>query len=535
MDGSIGVFSDFYGINNENVRARYPSSLLRFNANVNFHFSDYFTVPVELSISNQETLFDAPNLPKEGIIDFISNPKNNVAIKPTYKWIQGYLGTHITEYSNLTTGDVNIFGVGVDINPGKFIFSANYGTSQRAVPTNKALFIPGVFEQKILAFRIGYGKINGTKFTLNFVKVKDDENSIDASSTSITPVEGITVSPLLEFKIGNKFFVKTETAGSIFTSDITNTNTFDDELVDKVSNFITVNASSRADFSHNTSLNYKSTSFSIGGEVLYLGAGFVPAGYRYIENDLIDYKLNTKFKLFKKSTTFRSSVGIRKNNISNTKAQTSNRFIINTSIFSRVTNNFSFNVNYSNFNFKSNNSLNELYRIETVNSTFSLSPTYTFKTNSTTHQLGLATSLNNFKRLDVVSNNFVNVRNKNINLNHSVSFLAYPLNITSNLGINTSKMPNTSLNIKNVGTRISYMFFNRKMRPFIGINYLSINRDNDISDSRFTSRLGLKYKITKGLTFNANYQLNNYNYDKKTINKENFSENRLRFSLVQNF
>lgn len=536
IDGSVGFYYDFYTINNNSVRPRYPDNLWRFNGNVNFHFSKYFSIPVEVSITNQKTLFDLPNLPNENLINYIKNPKNNIAIKPKYKWFQGFLGTHTPQYSKLSSGDISVFGYGLEINPGKFIFSVSHGTSQRPIEANPALFIPGTFEQKLSSFRIGYGKINESKFTINVVKVKDEPNSIDQNKTTIKPVEGITVSPLFEFKIGNKIFVKTETAGSVFTSDINNNIKIKEEIAKNFKSITTINGSSNADFSHNSSISYKSRGFSIGGEVLYMGAGFVPVGYMFVERDILDYKLNTSFKLFKGTTNFRGSLGIRKNNLSQTKLQTSNRFIINSSLFSIISNNLSFNVNYSNFDFNSNrnNNQSQIYRIETVNSNLSIAPNYNFKTKSSVQSVGLVFGLNNFKRFDVVSNKFLPTKTKNLNLNYNISFLNFPLNVSTYGNFINTNFSATSINMKTFGSRATYRIFNNKVIPSLGFNYAIISKNTEGSDNRLTGRFGVKYKITKKLLFNVDYQLNNYNYNSLT-NSKDFSENKFRFSLVQNF
>jgi hypothetical protein len=45
---------------------------------------------------------------------------NNFAVNPKYKWAEIQLGTQYLNYSNLSTGDIGIFGAGFDLRPGKF-------------------------------------------------------------------------------------------------------------------------------------------------------------------------------------------------------------------------------------------------------------------------------------------------------------------------------------------------------------------------------------------------------------------------------
>ncbi len=375
ISGNIGLFFDTYNFSEENYstfRPKYPENELRLNANATIQIGEYLSIPFGINISNQKTLYNLPSLPEENLIDFIQNPKNDISINPEYKWVKGFLGSQTPNYSPLTTGDAPIFGIGIDLNPGKFIFSANYGLSQRAIESDSFFNIVGAYKQKVLATRIGYGKIDGPKFTLNFVKIKDDINSVINTPLYDDPIEGITISPLLELKIKEKIVFKTETAASIFTSNLNNTFTLNDNTIDSFSDFITINASSKADISHISSIEWISKKFTVGGEVKYIGPGFVPVGYRNIEKDIIDYKIKSSFKLFKDKTSINGMFGVRKNNVQNTNLQSTKRVISNVNVFSQISEAFSINATYSNFGFN-NNEINNVIRVEMINNSFEVS------------------------------------------------------------------------------------------------------------------------------------------------------------------
>jgi len=486
MNGSMSLHYDAYMYDVQNYssfRARYPDNLVRFNANASIQLGKYFKIPFSVSITNQKTLYNLPSLPEENIIDFVRNPKNNVSIHPEYKWVKAHIGTHSPSYSKLTTGDINIFGGGIDINPGKFIFSANYGTSQRAVEGNPVFNIIGAYEQKMIATRIGFGKIEGSKFTLNIVKVKDDINSITAPIAT-KPIEGITIAPLVQVKFGKNVFFKTETAASVYTSDLLNPFALDGDITTALKDVIAVNASSKGDFSHVTSLEWKSKKLTLGGEVKYIGPGFVPVGFRNIEKDILDYKLKTGLKLFKGKTSVNAMFGIRTNNLQNTTLQSTKRLISNFNVFSQINKAFSINISYANFGFN-NNVTDDNLKIEMINNTFSISPTYRFKTKDHDHQMGVNANFNSFDQFDTTT----------------VSFIK-----------STSK---------------SYS-------PSLGINYVNIARDLFTSDKRFSTRLKLKYKITKKLRFKFSYKLNNYAYGSAKPNAL-LNENKFKFSLLKKF
>ncbi|AMC10781.1 hypothetical protein Lupro_05790 [Lutibacter profundi] len=536
LNGNIGLFYDTYNYSEQNYptfRPRYLDNELRLNINATLQIGEYLSIPFGISISNQKTLYNLPELPEENLIDFIQNPRNNISINPEYKWIKGYLGTQTPSYSELTTGDTPIFGIGIELNPEKFIFSANYGLSQRAIESDLFLNIIGAYKQEILATRIGYGKIEGTKITLNFVKVKDDINSVINTPLYDTPIEGLTTSSLIELKIKEKLLFKTETAASIFTTNLNNSFSINNPTIESLNNIITINASSKGDISHVSSLDYISKKITVGGEIRYIGSGFVPVGYRNIEKDVLDYKIKSSFKLFKDKTSINGMFGIRRNNVKNTNLQSTKRVISNINVFSQVSETFSINANYSNFGFN-NNEINNLIRIEMINNSFSLSPSYKFKSEKINHQINVNGSLNIFDQFDAISNSFVATKSKNLSLNYNLMFQEIPLNINFISLFFNNEMPLSTIKMSNYGTTVSYKFFDKKLSPSLGLNLSNITRDNFTTDHRFSIRFKAKYKITKKLQFNLSYRLNNYKYGSSRPNAIT-NEQRMQFAFLQKF
>lgn len=536
ITGNIGLFYDIYDFTEENYpnfRAKYPENLLRLNANATIQLGKHFSIPFGINITNQKTLYNLPNLPNENIVDFIQNPKNNISIHPKYKWIQAHIGTHTPNYSELTTGDINIFGAGIDLNPGKLIFSFNYGISQRAIEQDNLLNTVGAYAQKIIATRIGFGKIDGSKFTINIVKIEDDVTSLINAPTEIKPIEGITLAPLIEVKFGKKLFFTSETAVSIFTSNLLNPFDIDNEIVDAVKDIITINASSKGDFSHKSSLEWKSKKFTLGGEVKYIGPGFVPVGFRNIEKDILDYKFKSSIKLFKGKTTINGMFGIRTNNLKNTTLQSTKRVISNLNIFTKITKKLSLNASYSNFGFN-NNEINNVLRIEMINNTYTISPSYKYSTASISHLISLNWNMNNFDQFDTSSASFEASQSKSYGLNYNLFFKNMPLNINF-MGLHlNNQTPASSFKMKNYSASFSYKLFDKKIRPTLLFNLANISKNPFTSDKRFSTKIKVSYKINKKLQFKFAYKLNKYTYGTSRPNALT-KENRLQFSLLKKF
>jgi hypothetical protein len=535
LDGNIGLFYDTYSYdvsNYNSFRPRNPSELLRFNFNATIAIGKYFSIPFGINISNQKTSYNLPNLPEENLFSYVQNPRNNIHIDPKYKWFQLHLGSHTPNYSQLTTGDIQIFGIGFEMNPGKFILGANYGKSQIGFEPDALLNVAGAYDQKIYGMRLGYGKIEGSKFVLNFVKIEDDIFSVVNKPIGINPIAGITISPLLEFKITEKFTVKTETAGSVFTSNLNATPiVFTESYFNSINNIVSLNSSSKADFSHATSLQFKSNKFSLGGEIKYIGPGFIPVGYRNMEKDIIDYKINAGLKFLKNKVDIKGAFGVRTNNIKNTKLQSTERIISNVNVFAQITKSFSINANYNNFSF-GNNETNSLIRIEMINNSFSLAPSYQINAKTINHQISANLSMNSFQQFDVISNGFTNTNSNSYNLNYMLIFKNNPANIGISGLLLENKSPITDLNIINFNTNLGYKFYQKKMIPSMNIGYSIIRKDNFTPDTRINLKFKFLYKINKKLDFNLAYSLNNNQYGSYRPDGV-LTENILQLSLLK--
>lgn len=535
--GSIGLFYDIYTFkedNYENFRAKYPDNLFRLNASASLSFGKYFTIPISINVTNQKVLFTYPQLPQGNIVDYIKNPKNNIHIAPKYKWIQAYFGTQTPMYSKLTTGDINVFGVGIDLNPKWFILSASHGISQIAIEPNANFNMEGAYQQKMTALRIGVGHINSSKFTLNAVKIKDEVNSIKEKPLYGNPIEGITVSALLETKFFKKIFLETETAASAFTNNLNNTDTINEPIIEKVQKIITINGTSQVGLSHISSLMWKSKGIMFGGEVKFVSASFVPVGYRNAERDFLDYKFKTNLQFFKNSTSVSGSFGVRTNNVQNTSVQSTRRIIGNFAVNTRITKRFSLNAAFSNFGFKDSNGLSQQGKIEITNNTFTLSPSYRFATKQMRHLLNLTASLVNYKQFDAGSLSYVETKSQNLNLVYGMFFKQLPLTIQFSGLYLQNKMPNTNLSIANLGTSVGYKFFQKKFLTKLSLNFVNVKKGNFTADNRITSNLKLGYKITKDINFAVTYRMNQYKYGSSKPDAST-NEHRIQFALTTRF
>jgi len=537
VNGNIGLFYDGYGYSQDNYEAfrpKYPEHLLRFSLHTTLSLGSHFNMPVGIDLTNQQVSYLLPTLPEERFIDWVQSPRNNISINPRYKWVQAFLGTQVPSYSPLTTGDIPIFGVGLHLNPGVLIFSFNYGRSQIAVNSSPFDNFVGAYDQRIMASRIGFGKEEGTKFVLQFVKLTDQPGSIPLSPSNPKPVEGLTLSPLLQIKIGKSLFFRTETAGSVYTRNLSDSGLpFEMGVIDRISPIIKLNSTSNADFSNITGVEWKSDAVLLGAEVRYIGPGFQSMGYRTMERDLIDYNLKTNLKLFDNNIIFSGTTGIRTNNLRNTTLESTNRFIANVNLYTRFSEIFSVNTNYSNFGFK-NNVVFDTLKVEMIQNSFSINPSLQFKDDGLSHIVSGGASIQLFDEYSYFDGATISTQSKSYNLSYNLVFSSIPL-ILGAMGMYLdNETPNNQLSLYNIGINARYRFLDKKITPSVLLSYSGITRNDNTPDNRIRLSLKTDYKITQKLVMKLAYSWSNYRYGSSRPDAL-INEHRFQLSFGQRF
>ena len=129
INGTAGISYEYYGLSKKPVgwtgySPRKPWNQVRFNFSPNMQFGKDFSMPFNFNFALKPTNYAGPysNISKQSFSQFITNPMNSFGLNPKYKWAEVQLGTQYLNYSELSTGDIGVFGAGFDLRPGSYIF-----------------------------------------------------------------------------------------------------------------------------------------------------------------------------------------------------------------------------------------------------------------------------------------------------------------------------------------------------------------------------------------------------------------------------
>lgn len=534
--GNIGLYGDFYSMESDTpgaVAARRPNSMERLVVNSTITYGK-FSMPISMMLSGGQYSVVLPHLPEGNLIDYIKNPMNRIGIAPKYKWAQLLLGTQVPQYSELSVGDLPVFGAGINLTPGKFRFSAFAGTSQLAIDESTTKNIKGVYARNIFSAKIGYGKEDGTHFYIISSIMKDDTNSLKTKPVNTLPQKGILSSIDYKLKIGKQYAIKGEIAGSAFTRDIRSKPiSFANMPIDIPSEIFKIQESSRFDYATVLSIVKEGKIFNLKLSGKYIGDGFVPLGFPFMQTDRLEVSIDPGFNLLKNKIQFSGSIGTRYNNLSGARASTTRQTIGFANLNWQFTESFSLATSFSNFSFR-NSLRNDTFRIDMVTLSWSASPTYIFTTPNNMHIFTVMYAQNTFADYNTISGALSNNDSRNASASYLLSKVKNPLSISTILSYFDNNTSFGLLTTNAANLTLSYKFLDKKLSTSSGITYSDNSVNSLASGSQIVTVLGMKYTLKKKTDFSVNGSINLYKYgaDRPGIS---YRENLLRTSITYKF
>ena len=515
VTGSATVTGDVYlfSSNPDSAnRPRRPSNLWRLILSPTIQFGDWLTLPLSITLASREVNVTTPVTGGSNLIQFLQNPMNNLgflSISPKLGWAQFYLGSHVPQYSELSSGDGQVFGAGVDLRPGKFRFSASAGSIQRAIEPDSQRGIRGSYARWIYLTKIGFGTDESSYFDLNFVRARDDPRSITRMPEGLDPQEGVLVTGNFKSRFNERLSLTGEIGTSVFTNDMNASGLTNPDAT--LNSIIRERISSRTDLAGNLGISYSQEAWGVKALARYIGAGYVALGYPYMQPDRLEYTLSPRAQLFENRLAINGSIGIRSNNLSNTKEQTSSQFIGSANVLGVITDDFNISASYSNFGIR-NNKADDTLRIESVSQSISVTPTYTLPTDAAVHTMSVTYSRDGYNDYNVVSGAENSNNTQSVMIMYANTFLSLPL--STNLSVNhlTNDLKTGALTINSLSLGGSFRFRNGDVVPSLTLTWSTSQVEKFTQDRQLYLRLSSRWKINKMFALTLSASRNGYWY-----------------------
>jgi hypothetical protein len=545
VSGSMGVAYEGYGLDvkptGSNIYTpRRPWNQVRFSFAPVFQFGKGFSLPVNFNFATKATNFAGPfsGVTNQNFWQWLTNPANNFSINPKFKSIEILLGTQYIKYSDLSTGDVGVFGAGFNFHPGKYILNFFMGTSQQGINYIAPIPPPGVtgaYKRNHYMFQIGTEVEGSHKATFNFSAAKDIVNSLSSYPPLIKPQEGFNMSLLIDKYFKNGWFVNIEAAHSYFTQDLTQPFILGGNGSFKP--FITARISTTHDLAGQMNVGKKSRNFDISYTTKYIGAGYQTTGFAYMQPDHWDNTLNTRFNAWQNKINVTASVGERINNLSNTTLRAT-QFLSNLNWFTQFNDRFSLNINYNNFGFQTSSGSNP-FGVKNVSNDLGISPSYTWTTTTMVNILTFNYNYSKYDERDVFTGITTGNNTHTLLLTYVPVYLKKEISPDFSLLYFANTMPSFKNTLFTISSGLGMPVAKGKVQLRGQLQY-TIGRQNAFTaNNNLVASCNIDWKMNRKLTWNNFLSTNYFRYGDElglpSLFGANYLESSVRTGLQYKF
>ncbi|MBI5648433.1 MAG: hypothetical protein HY962_16000 [Ignavibacteriae bacterium] len=463
-------------------------------------------------VNSRETNTVTGSVATPTFIQFLQNPANNLGMlsfTPRVGWAQAALGSHVPAYSELSTGDEQIFGLGLDLTPGSFRFAVNGGTAQRAIEPDSVRGVRGAYARRLYAAKIAYGEDDETHVDLNVVRAKDEIGSVKRRPDGITPQEGLVLSTNFRIILSDVSSLSGEIGGSAHTRDMDADRANVDSPVPE--GVFKHRISTGTDMAGTLAYDYREKVWGVKIASKYIGAGYFSLAFPFMQPDRLDVLLAPYLKLFENRLNMNGSVGYRRNNLSDTKASTSQQLIGSFNAFAMVSSNVSVNARYANYGIRNRMQVDTL-KIDMVTNSFSISPTVTIPTDVMMHTVTLSLSLDAFNEVNTLTRREATNNTRSIMGMYMAALTRIPLSGTLTVTSMTNDVPQAELKLLSVSAAASYRLFEDAVRPSLTCTWSRNSMAAFTPDEQLLVRLGAEWSIMPSVTLTLAATSNSYRY-----------------------
>lgn len=509
--GQASLSGDFYRMNatGGDVRPRRPDEMLRFMASGSVGIKG-FNIPFSVMLANNQRNINTPIPLDQSLISFITNPVNSVGVAPTFKFGKVTLGTYVPKFMSYTTGDIRVFGTGLDaLFDKKWRVAFHAGNAQIPVIQNLPLGLSGAYTRRVYTGKVGYGEDNGTHLHFGMMKAIDLTNSVPVALEQVPPSDNVVISVSGRWKINANYYVEGEAARSGFTE-----NTKDNDFQGKVGlvgNFFLVNASSRLGTAAKFAIGKQGKIFSARIYTDYMTEGFRTLGYPFLQPDQINYRIEPKINLLAGKLNISGAIGQRINNVSGLKASKSYQLTSMLNVNWQVTEKLSLAFSYNNFGLR-NSARNDTLRVENVNQSISFSPTYMIPAVKYTHVFTLSTSFDIFDDYNLLTGKQNSNNSTTLLGSYLLTFNDKPLTMNLTAMQFSNQLSGMKILMRSVTAGADYQFLEKKMSSGLKLTLMENQVDSTEPSRQVMTQFTYKYNIVKKLTLNMMGSINLFRF-----------------------
>ena len=477
-------------------------------------------------------------------------PFNKFGVSPYYKWVKLHLGYRSINWSPYSMAGHSIFGVGMELNPGKFQFGILYGRLLKAIDPNSLTYDLNnsyvqtpTFERKALSMKFGYGSAKNNA-GLIYLRGWDVPGSITGNKliTSLMPAENTIISFITHQQLGSMIHFDLQLSQSLYTNNINSTvpDSSSHGLMDIIpgSSF---NATTYTSSAIETSLGYSGKMISLNVRFKQIDPGYRSMGAYFFQNDIRNITLEPAWHTGDQKYNLNASLGFQQDNLKKDLPSTTHRTIGSVSFTANPAQVYNINLTYSNYDLgqsKGMNPVDSLYEISQTTQNLAVNQNINLTGTSLSHNLMISFNFQKLKDKNSKTTDLNSYNSSTLMANYMISVLN--IGLTASLGYNFTlfNLQNSENRISGPSGSLTKSIFKNKLSFSLADNYFkngikyTSGAEDRVSGINRISFMGT-LRPSRHHRIYIRYYLNKGNA--KTSNVIPFTENKGEFGYVYSF
>jgi hypothetical protein len=461
-----------------------------------------------------------------------TQPFNQFALSPTYKWATLHMGWSSMSFSPYSLSGHTFAGAGIELRPSdKFTFTGFYGRLRKELKRDTVLGVDPQYKRMGTGFKTSY-KLKQGEVGVHMLYAADD------TSYASGKIDSLGVTPMENMVIGT-FFVLRPTQALSIQSEISNSSISTDRRISRASDLNGQATNNHWALKTNVAMNFFFG--SLGAGIEYVEPGYTTLGAYYTLNDFVNYTLNLSTVLLKGKVNLAADLGIRENNLSKESDTDQKDVIQNINVNFTPSEKLNFNLSYSNFYnythiqtiFEEENAHTQYELLDTltftqINQSVNLATNWKIKDTEQSRQ-NINCNLNFQKSSQEQSDTPENADTQFINasLGYMWSLPEKKLSLGLNSNYSRNESPENTMEAMGPVFSMRKSFFEKKMRSRISLSWNGTYQDGKSTGNVITSRLGTNYTLKKKHQFNFNLA---YTHRKRRGNTNSYVTASLGYS-----
>lgn len=469
-------------------------------------------------------------------------PFNKFGVSPYYKWAKLHLGWRTMNFSPYSLQGKSFLGVGVELTPGKFRFSAFKGNIRNPFAQLDTIIygarIIDAYKRKAHGLKVGYGsRENYVDFY--YLKVKDDITSFtgtpEVADYELDPAENLVVGTSFKVTALKRLTFSTNLNISAYSDNQTLGDfVFENETLNFINDLLVFNNSTQVSIAGDAAIGLNFNKARFGLKYRRVEPQYRSLGISYIQSDIESVLASANFTFMKRRLMLFLQGGTERTNLRDLDYLGRKRLIGDARIQWIPSSAFQIMGQFSNYQYETQDGLielNDTLRVVNVTQVSGLFVNYLQKGEVWNYGASANIQRQTIRDNSPILNIGMNITSIQTGLSLKFTYLPFDLRISPNIFYAKYTLPDRVQDRYGLGMSLNKSFLEKTLTLGLSGKYARNDIDKLRNGHTFTLRANAGFQLKERHALNASINL----LRKQSILSPSFTEFRTSLSYGVRF